>query len=78
MTYDGVAYSKDAVRSGKYTMWGFEHLYSLPIAGSGSNEEIFRDAFVPVIDAALEGGNNAIRVGTMYVTRQADGAVVTP
>jgi len=78
LTYDGVAYTKDAVRSGKYTMWGFEHLYSQPIQGSGSDEETFRDAFVPQIDALLPSSVNAIQIGSMFVTRPADGAVVTP
>ena len=78
LSYDGVFYSKDNVRNGKYTLWGFQHLYSVPITGSGSPEETFRTAFVTKIDAGLPASVNAIQIGTMNVTRLADGAVVTP
>ncbi len=79
LTYDGVVYSKDNVRNGKYTLWGFEHLYNAPgMTGSGSKEETFRTAFALAIDAIIPSLNNAIAIGTMNVTRLADGAVVTP
>lgn len=76
LTYEGVTYSKDAVRRGQYTAWGYEHLMHKDI--TGTDEEIFRDALMAQIKADLATSTAGIDPDTMLVTRVTDGATVTP
>lgn len=73
MTYNGVSYTADNVYNGKYTFWGYEHLYS-KTANPGNNVGTLRDALVTEI------GNTPGAAGLdpdfMRVSRETDGANV--
>jgi hypothetical protein len=81
LTYNGVAYSQDNVRNGKYTAWGYLHV--LNQTGALSADQILaRDAIVSAFGTSLlpfgatvEAG---IDTGTMVVSRSEDGGLVGP
>ena len=76
LQYDGVTFSKDAVRYGKYALWTYEHLYNrTPLA---ADETTFRAGLLSQINTDLATSPSAIQVSTMIVSRLADGATITP
>lgn len=76
LQYDGVTYSKDAVRHGKYALWTYEHLFNRsPLA---TDETTFRTGLLNQIDTDLATSISAIQTSSMIVSRLADGATITP
>jgi hypothetical protein len=85
LTYNGVLYSADNVRTGKYTAWGYLHV--LNRSGEiipGSDEETVRDSLIASFATALtpfpgQGGlETGVDIGTMQVSRSEDGGLVGP
>jgi hypothetical protein len=82
LNYNGVTYSADAVRNGKYTAWGYLHVLNQPGALS-PDQELARDALIAGFSAAaaapfgapIEGG---IAEDSMNVSRTEDGGLVGP
>jgi hypothetical protein len=76
LKYNGVPYSADHVREGRYTSWVYSHLlYRNGLAGP---QRLFADALagqIKTVDAVAGGG---ILIGTMKVQRFSDGGNVTP
>lgn len=75
LKYNGVTYSEDNIRNGKYTFWLYTHLmHRSSLAGTAKD---FADALVVQIrdvDTVVAG----ILKSTMKVSRQAEGGLVTP
>lgn len=73
LTYNGVAYSEAAVREGKYTFWGYEHLlYRSTLSG---NAKTVADQIANQIKAA-DATQSGILLSTMNVSRQVEGGVI--
>lgn len=76
LSYNGVPYSADNVREGKYTSWVYSHLlYRSSLAGTKRD---FADALanqIKTVDAVSGGG---ILIDTMKVQRFSEGGNVTP
>lgn len=76
LQYDGVTFSKDAVRHGKYALWTYEHLFNrTPLA---ADETTFRTALLSRIDTDLLTSVSAIQTSSMLTSRLADGATINP
>lgn len=76
LTYNGVAYSEEAVKQGAYTLWGYQWLYQKPTALTTA-ESSFYTQFVAAIPANL--GTAAIPKPAMTATRAGgDGGPVSP
>jgi len=74
LTYNGVAYSADAVREGAYSFWGYEHLmYRSTLAGNSKTVADQIAAQIKNTDAAVSG----VLLSTMNVSRVTEGAVIT-
>jgi hypothetical protein len=75
LTYNGVAYSEEAVKQGAYTLWGYQWLYQAPtITATQLN---FFNQFVAAIPANL--GTAAIPETSMVASRTGgDGGPVSP
>lgn len=76
LQYDGVTFTKDAVRHGKYALWTYEHLFNR--TGLALDETTFRTALLSQIDTDLAASVSAIQTSSMLVQRLADGATITP
>lgn len=79
LTYNGVAYSEDAVKQGAYTLWGYQWLYKAPFINPDDTpgEVDFYDQFKATIPANL--GTAAIPIPAMTATRAGgDGGPVAP
>ena len=75
LTYNGVAYSEEAVKQGAYTLWGYQWLYQAPTITA--NELAFFNLFTAAIPANL--GTAAIPIPSMTATRSGgDGGPVAP
>ena len=75
LTYNGVPYSDDAVKTGAYTLWGYQWLYQAPTISA--DEVTFRNAFTTTIPNNL--GTAAIPIPLMKATRAGgDGGPITP
>ena len=76
LKYNGVAYSDDNVREGKYTAWVYSHvLYPSSLTGI---KKTFADALanqIKDVDTVAGGG---ILLNTVKVQRSSDGGNVTP
>ena len=76
LKYNGVSYSEDNVRNGKYTAWVYSHfLYKSSLSGI---KRQFADALanqVKTVDAVAGGG---ILLNTVQVQRFSEGGNVTP
>lgn len=73
LTYNGVAYSEAAVREGKYTFWGYEHLtYRTTLSG---NAKTVADQLVTQIKTA-DASQSGILLSTMNVSRAVEGGVI--
>ncbi|MDV7397069.1 hypothetical protein RZS08_37060, partial [Arthrospira platensis SPKY1] len=44
LTYNGVRYSEEAVKSGQYSLWGYQQFYNTP--GLSASELVFRTALI--------------------------------
>jgi hypothetical protein len=74
LTFNGVAYSADNVREGKYTFWGYEHLmYRSTLTGNAKTVADQLAAQIKNTDAAVSG----VLLSTMHVSRTTEGAVIT-
>lgn len=90
LTYNGVAFSKDAVKNGTYTLWSYQHLFYRPTL-SASKKVLFEgktnpadpvnsNGFIKVIDTLLSnaaGTENNVALSQMNVERTGDGVPVT-
>ena len=84
LSYDGVkpfyglitAPDWTPVRKGLYSFWSYEHLFMR--TGAPGNVSSFRTALKNEINADLASSTSAIQVGTMAVSRAADGGPVSP
>jgi hypothetical protein len=78
LKFNGVPYSEEAVREGRYTLWSYEHLYyNSATATGGGVKKTFADALanqIKSVDASISG----IFVDTMNVSRQIEGGLVSP
>jgi hypothetical protein len=76
LKYNGVAYSADAVREGRYTAWVYSHLLYRSSLDAG--KKAFADTLatqIKNVDAVAGGG---ILIDTMKVQRFSEGGNVTP
>ncbi len=73
LTWNGVPYSVDNLRSGKYTHWGYLHMNSITLAG---NAQSFFTGLKNAITASPGSGLETI--SSMRVARDGDGAPVYP
>ena len=84
LTYDGVmpfngsisAPDFSPVREGKYSFWGYEHLFNLSTLSA--TKVTFRNAFGTEINNDLATSTSAVQTTTMHVTRNADGGPISP
>jgi hypothetical protein len=90
LTYNGVGFSKDAVKNGTYTLWSYQHLLYRPTL-SASKKVLFEgktnpsdpansNGFIKAIDsllAAAAGTENNVALSQMNVERTGDGVPVT-
>ncbi len=75
LTYNGVLYSVDAVRTGAYTLWGYQWFYQAQTITAA--ETTFRNVFLQTIPDNL--GTAAIKIPDMIATRAGgDGGPVFP
>ncbi|MBU6303430.1 MAG: hypothetical protein KGS60_17930 [Verrucomicrobia bacterium] len=78
LNYNGVPYSYDNVRNGRYSFWSYERLFGP--ADEGADGAAFRAALTTAVDGQLSTSstnNVGIKLGQMNVTRPGgDGAVV--
>lgn len=75
LTYNGVAYSEQAVIQGAYTLWGYQWLYQAPTITPV--QQTFFNLFTAAIPANL--GTAAIPIPQMIATRSGgDGGPVAP
>src|ERR1051326_8815610 len=82
LSYNGVAYSPNAVLTGSYGLWGYEHIVNR--AGSLSpNQGLVRDALKSAITSPTFQGSNPLytnsfeNLNLMQVERGADGGTIT-
>ncbi|MBX7208521.1 MAG: hypothetical protein K1X78_09435 [Verrucomicrobiaceae bacterium] len=84
LTYNGVAFSTDNVRNGKYTEWGYLHVYNKAgTLSTGANSQTsVRDAIIAQMGANMQpfgaAAPSGIDVNTMLVSRSEDGGLVGP
>ena len=84
MTYNGIPFSVDNVKNGKYTFWTFEHMYYRTTdAQDGGNATAFIGSFAEqlAVKAAAQPSQSAgkyLNVNDLNVTRAADADVITP
>ncbi len=82
LTYEGVPFSHANVVSGRYPMWGYEHLVNRA-NGLSANQAAVRDALVRAISDPTFQGTNPLYTNSftslseMQVERGADGATIT-
>ena len=73
LTYNGVAYSPDAVREGRYTFWGYEHVtYRSTLSGNAKTVADQIANQIKTADASVSG----VLLSTMNVSRSTEGAVI--
>jgi hypothetical protein len=71
--WNGVAYSADNVREGKYTCWSYEHLMYRPtLSGSAKTVADQIANQIKTADASVSG----ILLSTMNVSRSVEGGVI--
>lgn len=74
LTFNGVPYSDDNVREGKYTFWGYEHLtYRSTLTGNAKTVADQLANQIKNTDATVSG----VLLSTMHVSRATEGAVIT-
>jgi hypothetical protein len=70
LTYNGVAYSVDAVKEGRYTFWGYQHLMYQPTLDAA--KKTVADALAAKITTVTA----PIKLMDMKCSRTTDGAAV--
>jgi hypothetical protein len=70
LTYNGVAYSTDAIKQGRYTFWCYQHLMYLPTLGA--SKKTVADSLATKIRTTT----SPILLSDMKCSRTTDGAVV--
>ncbi|MGV3661861.1 MAG: hypothetical protein ACO1TE_16865 [Prosthecobacter sp.] len=75
LTYEGVAYSANAVYEGNYTLWGYLHFYYPTLT---TDETSFRTAMATQLANGTVLGSNGLLLSAMHCARTSDGGVVTP
>jgi len=75
LTWNGVAYSVAGIQQGQYTYWSFLHVY-YNSANISSIAQTFANDLSS--DLSTDTGTGAILSSTLKVSRQNDGALVTP
>lgn len=81
LAYNGIPYTSTNVTTGKYAVWGYEHLLSR--VGLSGNQQSVRTQLVNAISDSTYQHNNTLYVGKfealsdMHVDRAADGAPIT-
>lgn len=81
MTYNGVAYSAADVYSGKYTFWGYEHLFTpTRVSTATTGDDLVRKTFFASMAATLSSapGSAGLNPALMTVERAGDGGTVIP
>jgi len=77
-TYNGIAFSPEKIRNGKYTHWSYENIYAL----AGGVAPADRRALAVRIENAAKSlatqSKGLIDIGTMSVERACDSCVVIP
>ena len=79
LTYNGVAYSADAVYSGQYTFWSYSHVYtSARIYGATSGDDLLRKNWITYLGNTLLAtpGAAGLDLSLMKVNRAGDGGDV--
>ncbi len=81
ISYEGVAFSPAAVTSGKYPIWGYEHIVNRA-GGLSANQVSVRNALIAAItDAAFQAtpvySDNFVSLSDMEVERGTDGGTIT-
>ncbi len=81
LTYNGSLYSKDNVRNGRYTAWGYLHVLN-QTGGLSADQESARDDIVAAFGSSLNPFGASVEAGididTMAVSRSEDGGLVGP
>ena len=72
LKWNGVPYSDDNVRSGKYTVWGYEHLF----AKNGASQPILDVADALANEMIDNPGTAGIELDTMNVQRSSEGGLI--
>ena len=75
--YNGLAYSRDAVKNGQYSFWCYEHLYATA-SSQARGTAFFHEIWDTLNLVVLPASSGAIAIGEMAVTRDGDGAPVHP
>ncbi len=84
LRYNGVAPSTDAVASGAYSFWTYEHLYIVPrLSRSNANAPVIANyvaSYIQGLTSAQISGNSGpgyLNVNDLQVVRSSDGGVIT-
>jgi hypothetical protein len=85
LTYNGETYSETNVIEGRYTMWGYQHLFQ-SLSFTGGDYDAFRVALTTTPGTRIDNylyptvvsGSAGIATASMKVTRSTDGGLVTP
>ena len=81
VSYDGYAYSEPNVATGKYSVWGYEHIFNRA-GGLSANQALVKNALVsaitnPAYQATPIYADNFVRLNQMEVERGTDGGTIT-
>lgn len=82
ISYNGVAYSAQAVQNGSYGLWGYEHIVNRA-GGLSTNQRLVRDALIgKITDHTFQTTNPLYTqsfesLDDMHVERGADGGTIT-
>lgn len=79
LTYNGSAYTKDNVRNGKYTLWGYEHFYSrIDLDATNPERAAIKSSIVDMLGTyeATAASAAGIDLNSMNVARGSDGGLV--
>ena len=78
MKYNGVAYSEENVKNGKYSLWGYQQFYQ-KLAALTANEQTFKTALINAIPSTLTATGAGIPEPQMRVVRAGgDGGPIFP
>ncbi|MFN9621989.1 MAG: hypothetical protein ACK587_04010 [Cyanobacteriota bacterium] len=84
LRYNGVAPSTDAVASGAYSFWTYEHLYIVPrLSKSNANATVIAKYVADYIQGltsaqiSANSGPGYLNVNDLQVVRSSDGGVIT-
>lgn len=80
LKYNGVAYTEDNVRNGKYTLWVYNRVISRSdlVGLENATTSLFKDDLTTEIHDVTGAESGGILLGTLNVKRNSDGGLVTP